>query len=124
MILNDENFLLYAAKMFDTTNCMGSEEFYDDMKRFQYLRRLFRRYEDENDLRVRLILNHLIILYNMFGPAATNMLFFKLKEYHSALKPFVVMLNYMPDYIEYETYRIPSSTIKMDDNIIKELREL
>ena len=124
MILNDENFLLYAASKFDTTNCMGAEEFYDDLKRFQYLRRLFKRYDDEGDLRIRLILNHLIILYNMFGPAATNMLFLKLKEYHPALKPFIVMLNYMPDYVEYETFKIPSSSIPMDDTIIKELREI
>ena len=124
MILNDENFLLYAASKFDTSNCMGSEEFYDDLKRFQYLRRLFKRYEEEGDLRVRLILNHLIIIYNMFGPAATNMLFFRLKEYHSSLKPFIVLLNYMPDYIEYETYKIPSTSIIMDVNIIKELREI
>ena len=124
MILNDDNFLLYAAKEFDATNCMGAEEFYDDLKRFQYLRRLFKRYEDEGDLRVRLILNHLIIIYNMFGPAATNMLFLKLKEYHSSLKPFIVLLNYMPEYIEYETYKIPSSSIPMDEKIIKELREI
>jgi len=60
----------------------------------------------------------------MFGPAATNMLFFRLKEYHSSLKPFIVLLNYMPDYIEYETYKIPSTSIIMDVNIIKELREI
>jgi len=124
MDLNERNFMIIAAKHYDANASSGAEEFYDDLKRFQYLKRLFKRYADENDLKIRLILNHLIVLYNCFGPYATNLLFFKLSEYHEYLKPFVIMLNYMPDYIEYETYRIPSSSIKMDDGIIKELRNI
>lgn len=124
MILNDDNFLLIAAQHYDTATSASADEFYDDLKRFQYLKRLFKRYEDEGDLKVRLILNHLIVIYNCFGPIATNLLFFKLKEYHSSLMPFVVLLNYMPEHIEYEGYRIPSSSISLDPLIIKELREI
>lgn len=124
MQLNEENFILWAAKHYDTTSSSSADEFYDDLKRFQYLKRLFKRYGEEQDLKVRLILNHLIVIYNCFGPVATNLLFFKLKEYQEYLKPFIVLLNYMPDYIEYEEYKIPSSSIKMDDFIIKELRKI
>lgn len=124
MILDEKTFILYAAKHYDTLRSSGMDEFYEDLKRFQYLRRLFRRYEEDNDLRLRLILNHLIVLYNCFGPAATNMLFFKLKEYHTFLKPFVVFLNYMPEYIEYENIKILDSSIALDPKIVKELRKI
>ena len=82
MILDEKSFLLIAAKNYDMKRSSGVEEFYDDLKRFQYLKRLFKRYEDDGDLRIRLILNHIVVLYNCFGSAATNMLFYKLKEHH------------------------------------------
>lgn len=124
MILDEKSFLIYAAKHYDLKRSSGIEEFYDDLKRFQYLKRLFKRYEEDNDIRLRLILNHVIVLYNCFGIAATNMLFFKLKEYHKYLKPFVVFLNYMPDSIEYENEIVLSSDIPMDQHIIEELRKI
>lgn len=124
MKLNESNFLLYAAKHYDDRMSAGSDEFYEDLKRFQYLRRLFRRNEEDGDLKLRLILNHVIVLYNCFGPAATNMLFFKLKEYHEQLKPFVVFLNYMPTRIEYEDVSIRESDIPLDRKIIEELRKV
>jgi hypothetical protein len=64
MILNDTNFLLYAAKAYDVKKSSGAEEFYEDLKRFQYLKRLFKRNEETDDLKIRLILNHIIVLYN------------------------------------------------------------
>jgi hypothetical protein len=124
MILDEQSFLIYAARYYDMRKSSGVEEFYDDLKKFQYLKRLFKRYEEEGELKVRLILNHLIVLYNCFGPYATHMLFFKLKEHHSCLKPFVMFLNYMPDYIEYEDTRIYNSEIPLDTQIVKELRQL
>jgi hypothetical protein len=124
MILDEKNFLLYAAKHYDLKRSSGLEEFYDDLKRFQYLKRLFKRYEEDNDIRLRLILNHVIVLYNCFGDSATNMLFFKLKEYHKYLKPFIIFLNYMPDYIEYENEIVLNSNIPMDQRIIEELRKI
>lgn len=124
MILNENNFILYAAKYYDAKKAASEEEFYDDLKRFQYLKRLFRRYHDEDDLKVRLILNHIIILYNCFGPNATNMLFMRLEEYHSYLKPFVLFLNYMPNKIIYNDIIIDSSNIALDEKIVEELRKI
>ena len=124
MILDESSFLIFAASNYDMKKSSGVEEFYDDLKKFQYLKRLFKRYEEDDDLKVRLILNHLIILYNCFGLQATNMLFFKLKDQHQYLKPFVLFLNYMPDVIEYENTRILNSDIPLDLNIVNELRKI
>jgi hypothetical protein len=126
--LNESNFLLYAAKHYDNPQCYDTEEFFDDLNRFKYLKRLFNRYEESGDLKYRLILNHLIILYNVFGPiATTRMLFFKLKGQYKFLKPFLVLLGYMPDVIyklSDDEDHIISSDIPMDQNIVKILREL
>jgi hypothetical protein len=124
MKLEEDSFLLYAAKYYDIRMAASAEEFYDDLKRFQHLKRLFKRYEEDDDLKIRLILNHLTVIYNCFGAEATPMLFLKLEDYHKALKPFVIMLGYMPDVIEYGNTRIISSEIPLDPKIIKELREL
>lgn len=124
MKLEEDSFLLYAAKYYDIRMAASAEEFYDDLKRFQHLKRLFKRYDEDDDLKVRLILNHLTVIFNCFGAEATPMLFFKLEDYHKALKPFVIMLGYMPDMIEYGDKRIASSEIPLDNTIIKELRNL
>ena len=124
MTLNEDTFMLWAAKHYDMRQAVSTDDFNDDVKRFQYLKRLFRRYEDADDLKIRLILNHLIILYNCFGHAATPMLFMKLEEYHKYLKPFVVLLGYMPEQISYGEKKIISSDIPMDDIIVKELRKI
>jgi len=124
MVLNDANFILYAAKSYDVKQSAGIEEFNEDLKRFQYLKRLFKRYEESRDLKIRLILNHIIVLYNCFGTEATNMIFFKLKDYHQYVKPFVMFLHYMPEIIRYENVIIVNSDISLDQTIIQELRKL
>ena len=124
MKLDEDSFLLYAAKYYDIRMAASSEEFYDDLKRFQHLKRLFKRYDDDDDLKVRLILNHLTVLYNCFVYSATTLLFYKLEDYHQFLKPFVVFLAFMPDVVEYSDKKIISSEIPLDLRIIKELREL
>lgn len=124
MKLDDESFLLYAAKYYDIRMAASTEEFYDDLRRFQHLKRLFKRYEEDNDLKVRLILNHLTVIYNCFGAGATTMLFYKLEEYHKSLKPFIVMLGYMPDIVEYDNKRLITSEIPLDQTIVDELRNL
>jgi len=124
MKLDEESFLLYAAKYYDIRMAASSEEFYDDLRRFQHLKRLFKRYEEDDDLKVRLILNHLTVIYNCFGVGATTMLFFKLEEYHKCLKPFIIMLGYMPEVIEYSFKRITTSEIPLDQTIVDELRKL
>lgn len=124
MILDDSTFLLYAAKHYDMRSAASADDFHEDLKRFQHLKRLFRRYHESGELRTRLILNHLIVIYNCFGPAATDMLFLRLEDYHSYLKPFVIFLNFMTDTVSYKDVNIKSSEIPLDINIVKELRKI
>ncbi len=117
MILTESTFLLYASKHYDNPQCSDISEFEEDLKRFQYLRKLFGRYRQDADLKERLILNHLIIVYNVFGLEATNMLFMKLHEFHDCLKPFVEYLNYMPEIIQYDDIILSRNNIDCDDSI-------
>lgn len=126
--LDDANFMLYAAKHYDNPQCYDTIEFYDDLKRFKYLKRLFNRFEETGELKERLILNHLTVLYNVFGPVpATRMLFLKLEGYYHLLKPFLVFLSYMPDEIiniGLPNHSIKNSDITMNQDIVEVLRKL
>lgn len=122
MKLTESTFLLYAAQTYENPQCADISEFEEDLKRFQYLRKLFGRYRQDDDLKERLILNHLIIIYNVFGPEATNMLFMRLHEYHEYLKPFVEYLNFMPDIICYEDVVLHKSNIISDLTISERLK--
>lgn len=126
--LDESNFLLYAAKHYDNPHCYETVEFYDDLNRFKYIKRLFNRYIEAGDLRERLILNHIIVLYNVFGiDATTRMLFLKLEGYYPYLKPFLVLLNYLPEVVHNinETGRvIRTSDIPMDRGIVEALRSI
>ena len=117
MILTESTFLLFASKHYDNPQCSDISEFEEDLKRFLYLRKLFGRYRQDADLKERLILNHLIIVYNVFGPEATNMLFMKLHEFHDCLKPFVEYLNYMPAIIQYDDVSLGKDNIDSDRSI-------
>jgi hypothetical protein len=125
--LNDENFEFFAARVYDNPNCSGKDEFLDDLKRFKYLKRLFKKQATGQPQRERLILNHIIVLYNLFGPdATTKMLFYKIdEEYWSQLKTFLVFLNYMPlKIIVSRGVEIKDSDITIDENIATILRQL
>jgi hypothetical protein len=122
MKLAESTFLLYASKHYENPQCSDISEFEEDLKRFQYLRKLFGRYRQDDDLKERLILNHLIIIYNVFGPEATNMLFMRLHEYHEYLKPFVEYLNFMPEFIIYEDVLLHKSNIVSDPFISEKLK--
>lgn len=124
MKLTKDTFLLYAAKHYSNPQCLSTEEFLEDMERFKYLKRLFNKYKCSGELKERLILNHIIVLYNCFGKKATDLLFFKLEGFHEYLKPFVVFLNYMPKQILYDEKVLIESDIGMDNEIIKRLREI
>jgi hypothetical protein len=124
MKLTDDTFLIYASKYYDNPQCSSYEEFEEDLKRIQYIKRLFNRYESSGELKERLILNHIIVLYNCFGLAATNILFLKLEEHSHVLKPFIIKLNYMPDFVVYNKQRIRSSDIRMDQIVIEKLRNI
>lgn len=123
--MTDDNFLPYALHYYDNPQCHGLAELEEDLNRFKYLKRLFSRYKAGGELRERLILNHLIVLYNVFGTEpATKMLFFKTdKEYWSALKTFLVFLNYMPTEVIADR-RIMESDIPLDEDIVKVLRKV
>ena len=97
--LTPENISMFAMKHYDNTSCVDEQEFLDDMKRFKYLKRLFRKYDTSKDLKMRLIINHIIVLANVFGvDAATSLLFFKIEREHwPILKAFLVFLHYMPE---------------------------
>jgi hypothetical protein len=126
--LDETNFLLYAAKHYDNPHCYDTLEFYDDLNRFKYIKRLFNRYEETGELKDRLIINHLTILYNIFGAEpTTRMLFLKLKGHYHMLKPFLVLMGYMPDVINgigIDAKNVISSDIHMDENIVEILRKI
>ena len=90
---------MFAMKHYDNPSCVDEAEFLDDLKRFKYLKRLFRKYDTSGELKVRLIVNHIIILSNVFGvDATTTLLFFKIEPNHwSLLKTFLVYLHFMPE---------------------------
>lgn len=124
--LNNENFLMYCMKAYDRPDMIMSE-FKEDIKRFNYLKRLFRRYRKLGELREQLVLNHLIVVYNVFGPeVATRLLFFKIqKEDYSALKTYLLFLNYMPNVVHgIKGQDILSSDIEVDMTVADALRKI
>ena len=121
--LTENNFLLFAMHHYDNPQCHSVVEFEEDMKRFLYLKKLFTRYSQNGELRERLILNHIIVLYNIFGDAATTMLFYKLEEkYWRSLVTFLVYLDRMPE--EISQYGIRLSEVELDETVIKALRKI
>lgn len=126
--LDETNFMLYAAKHYDNPHCYDTLEFYDDLNRFKYLKRLFNRYEETGELKDRLIINHLTIIYNIFGAEpATRMLFLKLRGQYHFLKPFLVLMGYMPDIVRgigIDGKDIISSDIPLDEKIVEVLRQI
>jgi hypothetical protein len=123
--ITEMSFMLYAAKYYDNPECFDTEEFLSDLKRFKYIKRLLNKYQETGELKERLILNHIIILYNVFGtPAATRMLFFRLDEFLPYLKSFLDFLGYTPDKVSnigFESKTIYCDTIVSDEQINKAL---
>ena len=93
--ITSENVMMFAIKHYDNPQCEGEKEFYDDMKKFKYIKRLLRKYDDSSVLKERLLLNHIIVLNNLFGPeACVTLLLFKVqKKYWDTLKSFLLFLN-------------------------------
>lgn len=121
--INESNFVLIAMHHYDNQQCTSIAEFEEDLKRFGYLKKLFGRYKDNQDLKERLIINHLIVLYNLFGIVTTELLFFKIdKEYWNALATFLVFLDRMPEDIP--ELGIKLSTLELDTTIIAVLRKI
>lgn len=124
--LNDDNFMLYAVKAYDSPNCIMSE-FEGDLKRTKYLKRLFRRYKTTKELKERLILNHLVLLYNVFGAeATTRILFYRIDEKdYDILKTFLMYLNLLPTTVKgIRGKDITTSKISVDLKIEALLRQI
>jgi hypothetical protein len=97
--LNDENFLLFAIKNYENPQGLTKDDFEKDLNHLKYIKRLLKRYKNTGDLKINLILNHFIILYNIFGDATTSMLFYKLeRDLWPTMKTFIVFLNKLPDF--------------------------
>ena len=124
--LNEKNFLLYAMQHYENPQCVEVEEFNDDLKKIKYIKRLFNQYAIEGVLKERLLLNHIIVFYNVFSvEAATRILFYKLEEeFWPMLKTFLFYLNFLPDKIESINGRtILTTEIPMDQGIVDSLRK-
>ena len=99
--LDESNFLLFAAKHYDNPQCFDTIEFYEDLNRFKYIKRLLNKFKESGDLKDRLIFNHLTVLFNVFGSQACNrMLFMKLDGYYSEILPFLDVMGNTPEHIE------------------------
>ena len=124
--LNEKNFLLYAMQHYNNPQCVEVEEFNDDLKKIKYIKRLFNQYAIEGVLKERLLLNHIIVFYNVFSvEAAPRILFYKLEEdVWPMLKTFLFYLNFLPDKIESINGRtILTTDIPMDQGIVDSLRK-
>ena len=123
--LTEETFLLYAAKHYDNPQLYNEEEFYDDLKKFKYIKRLFNKYSETGELKERLILNHIVVLTNVFGPdAAVKLLFLRLPEYLHYLKPFLLLLSILKDKVEVNNIVHLTTNIGMDKTIVERLRDI
>lgn len=125
--LNDDSFLIYAAKSYDRPHIIQSE-FEDDLKRIKYVKRLLRKYRQTGEFKERLVLNHVIILANVFGvEATTNMLFFKVdQDDYPLLKTILIYLNYMPTHLKvsFDKYYVRQEEIPVDLHIANILRTI
>ena len=125
--LTEESFLMFAMREYNNMQCTDIEEFYDDLKKIKYIKRLFNIYKNDGQLKERLILNHLITWYNVFPvQAGTRILFYKIEEqFWPILKTFLIFLDRMPDKIEsIRGKEIKSTDIKLDDGIVTKLRTI
>ena len=125
--IDNKNIILYAQTYYDNDFCIDIQEFYNDLKKIKYIKKLLKKYVEKNKLSQRLILNHLISFYNVFeSNAATRMLFYKIdQEYHSALKTFLVFLERMPDRINgLECEDLNTNLIPLDEHIVEVLRKI
>jgi len=118
--LNEDNFLLFAIKHYENPQAVTKDDFDKDLNHFKYIKRLLKRYKNTGELKEHLLINHFIILYNIFGEAATPMLFFKIdSDLWPSLKSFLIFLNRFPDYPRNQLH-----DIKIDLNCLKLLRKL
>ena len=118
--LTEDNYVLFAIKYYDNPSAVTKEDFLDDLRRFKYIKRLINKYLKNGEVKLHLLLNHIIIVYNVFNEAATPLLFFKMdKEYWSIIKSIMIFLERYPA-VESDTLK----QIPINEQIIKELQSL
>jgi hypothetical protein len=118
--LNDENFLLFAIKNYENPQAVTKEDFEKDLNHFKYIKRLLKRYIKKGELKTHLLINHFIVLYNIFGEATTPMLFYKLDmEMWPQIKTFILFLDRLPEYPR--TY---IHSIEVDENCMNQLNQI
>ena len=118
--LNDDNYILFAIKYYDNPQAVTQDDFFDDLNRFKYIKKLLRKYVKTGDLKSSLLINHFIIVFNIFNEAALPLLFFKIeKELWSCMKTFLVYLNRIPEYPKSFLNEIP-----IDENCLQILGSL
>lgn len=125
--LNNDNFEAYASSSY-INEIIDEQEFWEDLDRIKYIKRLFNRYKQSGDIKINLIVNHLIVLFNVFETRKLQkILFFKFEGYHQYLKPFLIFLHRCP--IEIKNYSEKHSVlfttdILEDEGIVNELRKV
>ena len=118
--LNEDNFLLFAIKYYENPQAVTKKDFERDLNHFKYIKRLLKRYKNTGELKTHLLLNHFIILYNIFGEATTPMLFYKIqKDLWPVIKAFIIFLNKLPEYPQSEIH-----DIQVDLDSMKELYKI
>ena len=125
--LNEKNYVHFAMKYYDNLQCTSIEEFNEDLNKIKYVKRLFNRFLDTGELRIHLIMNHLIVIYNVFeNEAATRMLFFRVeRRFYSILKPFLLFMNRLPRVVRgIDGNNIITNEIPLNEMTIKELRKI
>ncbi len=114
--LNEETFLLFAIKHYENPQAVTEDDFHKDLNHFKYIKRLLKRYKNTGQLKTHLLINHFIILYNIFGDATTPMLFYKIEEQlWSSMKTFIIFLNRLPDYPKCYIHDIPIDQYCMEE---------
>ena len=118
--LNEDNYIMFAIKHYENPHAVTQEDFYDDLKRFKWIKRLLKKYKTTGSLKSHLLINHFIILYNVFGEAATPLLFYKIdKNLWPVVKTFVVYLGRLPEYPKSTLHDIP-----IDEDCLEILKEI
>jgi len=118
--LNESNYMLFAIKFYDNPQAVTKDDFEDDLKRIKYIKRLLKRYKNNGELKVHLILNHLTVLFNVFNEAAIPLLFYNLEDdLWPCIKSFLIFLDRVPDYPKTEV-----NSITADPICLSELRSL
>lgn len=126
-LLTEKNFLIYSAQNYNNPSCQDVKEFHDDIRRIKYIKKLITRYKESGNLKERLILNHLIILGNIFPPEVlVRILYLKMSDQMMYLKPFLLLLSFLPKYIQNvgKIGVVDTEHIPLDQGIVDKLRKI